>query len=86
MKIHGADQSDASGGADTLFNMRGVDAIVNMGTTYMKHKLPAVDRIIGDPVSLPGGIPVNGNIEVTVAAIKGALSQLGNSRITAVRH
>ncbi len=86
MYLHGADQSDASGGADTLFNMRGVDAIVNMGTTYMKHRLPAVDRIIGSPVSLPGGIPVNGDIEVSVSAIKGALSQLGNSRITAVRH
>ena len=86
MFLHGADQSDTGSGADTLFNMRGVDAIVNMGTTYMKHKLPAVDRIIGDPVSLPGGIPVNGNIEVTVSAIKGALSQLGYSRITAVRH
>ena len=86
MYLHGADQSDTGSGADTLFNMRGVDAIVNMGTTYMKHKLPAVDRIIGDPVSLPGGIPVNGNIEVAVSAIKGALSQLGNSRITAVRH
>ena len=86
MYLHGADQSDASGGADTLFNMRGVDAIVNMGTTYMKHRLPAVDRIIGSPVSLPGGIPVNGDIEVSVSAVKGALSQLGNSRITAVRH
>jgi hypothetical protein len=52
----------------------------------MKHKLPAVDKIIGDPVSLPGGIPINGNIEVTVSAIKGALSQLGYSRIMAVRH
>ena len=86
MFLHGADQSDASLGADTLFNMRGVDAIVNMGTTYMKHKLPAVERVIGDPLPLPGGIPVNGSIEVKVADIKGALSQLGYSRITAVRH
>jgi sarcosine reductase len=85
MFLHGADQSDASLGADTLFNMRGVDAIVNMGTTYMKHKLPAVDRVIGDSMLLPGGIPISGNIEVTVSAIKGALSQLGYSRITAVR-
>jgi glycine reductase len=86
MFLHGADQSDSSQGADTLFNMRGVDAIVNMGTTYMKHKLPAVDRVIGTPASLPGGRPVNGAIEVTVAGIKGALSQLGYSRIIAVRH
>ena len=85
MFLHGADQSDTSLGADTLFNMRGVDAIVNMGTTYMKHKLPAVDRVIGDAMRLPGGIPISGNIEVTVSAIKGALSQLGYSRITAVR-
>jgi glycine reductase len=86
MYLHGADQSDASQGADTLFNMRGVDAIVNMGTTYMKHKLPAVDRVIGDPVTLAGGIPIGGDIEVTVSTIKGALSQLGYSRIMAVRH
>jgi glycine reductase len=86
MFLHGADQSDASLGADTLFNMRGVDAVVNMGTTYMKHKLPAVERLIGDPVPLPGGLPVDGTIEVKVADIKGALSQLGYSRITAVRH
>jgi len=86
MFLHGADQSDTSLGADTLFNMRGVDAIVNMGTTYMKHKLPAVDRVIGDAMPLPGGIPISGNIVVTVSAIKGALSQLGYSRITAVRH
>ena len=86
MFLHGADQSDAGLGADTLFNMRGVDAIVNMGTTYMKHKLPAVDRVIGNAVSLPGGAPIGGEIEVTVSAIKGALSQLGYSRITAVRH
>jgi hypothetical protein len=52
----------------------------------MKHKLPAVDRVIGDPVSMPGGKSVNGDIEVTVSAIKGALSQLGYSRIIAVRH
>ena len=86
MYLHGADQSDTGLGADTLFNMRGVDAIVNMGTTYMKHKLPAVDRVIGDPISLPGGIPVSGDIEVSVSAIKGALSQLGYSRVMAVRH
>ena len=86
MFLHGADQSDAGRGADTLFNMRGVDAIVNMGTTYMKHKLPAVDRVIGNPVTLPGGVPIGGAIEVPVSAIKGALSQLGYSRITAVRH
>ncbi len=86
MYLHGADQSDAGLGADTLFNMRGVDAIVNMGTTYMKHRLPAVERVIGDALPLPGGIPVNGSIEVKVADIKGALSQLGYSRITAVRH
>jgi glycine reductase len=86
MFLHGADQSDASLGADTLFNMRGVDAIVNMGTTYMKHRLPAVERLIGDAVTLPGGVASDGNIEVTVAAIKGALSQLGYSKIMAVRH
>ena len=86
MFLHGADQSDTSQGADTLFNMRGVDAIVNMGTTYMKHKLPAMERVIGHPVTLPGGVAIGNDIEVPVSAIKGALSQLGYSRITAVRH
>ncbi|MCC7106669.1 MAG: hypothetical protein IT307_16145 [Chloroflexi bacterium] len=86
MFLHGADQSDTSLGADTLFNMQGVDAIVNMGTTYMKHRLPEVDRVIGNPVPLPGGVPVDGEMEVTVLDIRGALSQLGYSRITAVRH
>jgi glycine reductase len=86
MFLHGADQSDSSLGADTLFNMRGVDAIVNMGTTYMKHKLPAVERVVGGAATPTGSNPVDGDIEVTVAAIKGALSQLGYSRIMAVRH
>jgi hypothetical protein len=63
-----------------------VDAIVNMGTTYMKHKLPAVEKVIGGVETLPGGVALDGDIEVAVAAIKGALSQLGYSRIMAVRH
>ena len=86
MFLHGADQSDGSLGADTLFNMRAVDAIVNMGTTYMKHKLPAVEKVIGGAVTLPSGVPLDGNIEVAVSSIKGALSQLGYSKIMAVRH
>ena len=86
MYLHGADQSDTSFGADTLFNMRGVDAIVNMGTTYGKHTLPAVERIIGEALPLPGGIPISGKIEINVSMIQGALSQLGYSKITAVRH
>ena len=86
MYLHAADQSDTSFGADTLFNMRGVDAIVNMGTTYMKHILPAVERSIGEAVPLPGGIPISGKIEVDVSMIQGALNQLGYSKITAVRH
>jgi glycine reductase len=86
MFLHGADQSDSGLGADTLFNMPAVDAIVNMGTTYMKHKLPAVEKVIGGVETLPGGVALDGDIEVAVAAIKGALSQLGYSRIMAVRH
>jgi glycine reductase len=86
MFLHGADQSDSGLGADTLFNMPAVDAIVNMGTTYMKHRLPAVEKVIGGVETLPGGVALDGDIEVAVAAIKGALSQLGYSRIMAVRH
>lgn len=86
MFLHGADQSDAGLGADTLFNMPGVDAIVNMGTTYMKHQLPAVERVIGEGGTLAAGATADGGIELTVASIKGALSQLGYSKITAVRH
>lgn len=86
MFLHGADQSDASLGADTLFNMRGVDAIVNMGTTYMKHRLPAVERVVGGSGALPDGQTADGDMEVTVASIKGALSQLGATRTMAVRH
>jgi len=60
--------------------------VTNWMPTYMKHQLPAVERVIGEGGTLAAGATADGGIELTVASIKGALSQLGYSKITAVRH
>ena len=66
------------------FNMPRVDAIVSMGTPNMPITLPPMERIIGRPVELPEGLPISGEIEKILLWIKGATSQLGDSRLTLV--
>jgi len=81
-----ADLTDVSFGGITLFNLPGVDAIVSMGMPQQKLLLPAVEKIIGKPVMLPGEPPVDGEIERMVRWIRGAQDQVGFSRLTAVQY
>jgi hypothetical protein len=81
-----ADLSDTKHGAATIFSMPEVDAIVSMGVPFMELTLPAVDRIIGRPNTSTGGPPIDGEIVRGINWIKGAQSQLGSSRLRAVRY
>jgi hypothetical protein len=61
-----------------------VDAIVSMGTPNMLITLPPMEKIIGKPIELPEQPPVDGEINTLLLWIKGAASQLGDSRLTIV--
>jgi glycine reductase complex component B subunit alpha and beta len=79
-----ADVGDADG--SILFNAPEVDAIVSLGTPWNPITLPPVERIIGEPAAFPEGPPVDGPIETTFRWMKGIFSQIGNSRLIAVRY
>jgi glycine reductase len=79
-----ADVGDADG--SILFNAPEVDAIVSLGTPWHPITLPPVERIIGEPAAFPQGPPVDGPIETTFRWMKGIFSQIGNSRLIAVRY
>jgi sarcosine reductase len=82
-----ADVSDSKSEGTVLFDLGGIDpAIVSMGTPLEKVVLPPVERIIGTPTVSPGGFPVSGEIERPLINIKGAVGQLGNLKLTAVRY
>jgi glycine reductase len=82
----GADFKDAKYGASTIFSMPEVDAIVSMGVPYMDLTLPPVERIIGRPGSSPQDQPIEGDRISWLGSIKGALCQMGSSKLTAVRY
>jgi sarcosine reductase len=82
----GADVKDAKYGATTIFSIPEVDAIVSMGTPFTEIILPPVQRIVGRPDVVPEGPPVEGEIVVSLGTIKGALCQMGSSKLTAVRY
>ena len=82
----GADVRDAKYGASTIFSMPEVDAIVSMGTPYTLLTLPPVERVLGRPGFAPEEPPIAGEIVRPLSGIKGALCQMGSSRLTAVRH
>ena len=82
----GADVKDVKFGATTIFSIPEVDAIVSMGTPVTEIKLPPVHKIIGRPGVVPEGPPIDREIVVSLGAIKGALCQMGSSKLTAVRY
>lgn len=82
----GADIKDARYGGSTIFSMPEVDAIVSMGMPYAPLRLSRVDRIIGRSGSPPEGPPIEGNIMRKIRLIKGALCQLGSSKLKTVRY
>jgi glycine reductase len=76
-----------SGGDSTLlFNLPEVDAIVSLGTPYTLITLPPVERIIGEPAASSGEAQGMGEIRTTINAVKGVLSQIADTRVTAVRY
>jgi glycine reductase len=82
----GADVRDAKYGASTIFSIPEVDAIVSMGTPFVQLTLPPVERVIGNRSSWPEGPPPEGEIVQWPGSVKGALCQLGSSKLTAVRY
>lgn len=77
--------ADASPESSTLFGSD-VDAIVSMGTPMVNIILPAVERIIGRPIIVPEAPPITGEIERMLRWIRGAVGELGTSRLITVRY
>lgn len=75
------EESDGSSGGRIIFNMPELDAIVSMGIQWEEINLPPVERIIGRPFALPGGIPISGAAKRVLRYIRGAQDQLGSSRL-----
>jgi len=85
--IHmGADIKDPKHGGSTIFSMPEVDALVSMGTPDMELTLPPMERLVGRPGFSPGGPSMKSEIVRSLGGIKGALCQMGSSRLTAVRY
>ena len=81
-----ADVSDVSFEGSIIFSIPEVNAMVSMGTPWETITLPPMERIIGRPVALPGGLPVSGRIELVKRWLKGTIGHLGTSRLTAARY
>jgi glycine reductase len=69
-----------------LFSVAEVDAIVSLGTSWTSITLPPVERIIGTALALPESPSVRGEIETKMSYVKRIFSQIGNSRLIAVRY
>jgi glycine reductase len=82
----GADFKDAKYGASTIFSIPEVDAIVSMGFPFERLTLPPVERVIGNPLLINEGPPIEGEIVEPLSSIYGALCQLGTSKLMAVRY
>lgn len=78
--------ADGSLESCTMFNSEKINAMVSIGTPMQTITLPPVERVIGRPSDLPGGVPISGKIERLLMWISGAMGQLGNSRFVAVRY
>jgi hypothetical protein len=56
--------------------------MVSMGAPVGTFRLPPVDRVIGPPCTPQ----VSGELVKGIRNIKGSLSQIGNSRVTAAKY
>ncbi len=82
-----ADASDTRFEGTLIFNLlEGDAAIVSMGMPMNPITLPPMERIIGTFVTLPEGTPINGEINRPLSWVKGAVSQLGNSKLIGARY
>ena len=79
---------DRSAGSEVgaVFNLPGASAIVSTSNQNWLISSPAVERIIGRPVTLPSGVSSNGELKKRARSIKGILDQLGHSNMRPVRY
>ena len=78
----GIDITDISLKPSVIFNMPEVDAMVSMGASVGTLMLPPMEKVIGCYTESK----VFGELRRGIGSIKGSLSQLGNSRLFAVRY
>jgi glycine reductase complex component B subunit alpha and beta len=78
----GIDTTDISPRPATIFNASEIDAMVSMGAPVGGTPLPVPERIIG----IPGGLKAGGETTKQLRQVKGAFSQVGSSRLVAVRY
>ncbi len=78
----GIDTTDTSPKPATIFNAPEIDAMISMGAPVGNITVPAPDRVMG----IPGGLRVESASPRQLRQVKGSLSQLGNSKLMAVRY
>jgi sarcosine reductase len=78
----GIDTTDTSPKPATIFNAPEIDAMITMGAPVGSINVPAPDRVAG----VPGGLTIDGTSVKQLRQVKGAMSQIGNSRLMAVRY
>jgi hypothetical protein len=78
----GIDTTDTSMKPTTIFNAPEIDAMVSMGAPVGTITVPAPDRVIG----MPGWVAGSGQPPRGPRQIKGYFSQIGGSKLVAVRY
>jgi len=78
----GIDTTDTSLKPATIFNAPEIDAMVSMGAPVTDMTVPAPDIVLG----IPGGLQIDGEVKKGLRQIKGAFSQIGSSKLMAVRY
>jgi sarcosine reductase len=78
----GLDTTDTNLKPGVIFNAPEIDAMVSMGAPTGTLKLLPVERVIGPPATPQ----LCREMTVAIRSIRGSLSQVGNSRITAVKY
>jgi sarcosine reductase len=82
----GRKQDAGDDGNSVIFNLPKANALISTGNPLRTLKLPAVERIIGRPVTLPSGEPITSTFDKRILFISGAVGQLGNSRMVAAQY
>lgn len=82
-----SDARDAASDSNVMFNARELNAIVSMGDIWKTPlDLPPMGKILGTPDHADGFPPVDGRHMRTLRWIKGVLSPMGISKMTAARY
>ncbi len=76
------DQSTGESSDDSLLVSTPLaDAIVNIGSYNKLIILPAIERVIGGPVTFPNNKSAKEEIEIATSFICGTVNQIGASRL-----